>query len=152
MSMVLGEYEGRIDAKGRVALPSKFRSGIRNQLIITKGYEQTLIIVSVEGWRTLLEGTERKPLIQKETREVQRFLLGGASAVSVDGKGRILIPSYLRAFAKIEEDVIFLGLSRYIEVWAKKRWNEHKRLLEENIGRISEKLVPWEIKKGETNA
>lgn len=146
--MVLGEFGARVDTKGRVAFPSKFRKVLGDQLIITKGYEQTLIIVSVQEWRTLLEGTEGKPLIQAETREVQRFLLGGASDVALDGKGRFLLPEYLRHFAKLEEEIIFLGLSRYIEVWSKNRWDEHKVVLEENIGRISEKLTPWEIKRG----
>ncbi len=143
--MLLGELSGKIDAKGRVAFPSKFRKGIGDQLIITKGYEETLIIVSRDNWQTLLEGTEGKPLIQRETREVQRFLLGGASDVELDTKGRFLLPGYLRSFANINDDIIFLGLSRYIEVWSKERWEEHKKLLEQNIQRISERLVPWEI-------
>lgn len=148
-NMLLGEYEARIDTKGRVAVPSRFRKEIGDRLIITKGYEETLIIVSEQHWQTLLEGTEGKPLIQKETREVQRFLLGGASDITLDTKGRFLLPSYLRAFSKIEEEVVFLGLSRYIEVWAKEQWSAHKGLLEENIGRISERLMPLEIKKTE---
>jgi DNA-binding transcriptional regulator/RsmH inhibitor MraZ len=64
--MLLGEFEARIDTKGRVAFPSKFRKSLGDQLIITKGYEQTLIIVSEKNWQTLLEGTEGKPLIQAE--------------------------------------------------------------------------------------
>jgi MraZ protein len=144
--MLLGEFEARIDTKGRVAFPSKFRKSLGDQLIITKGYEQTLIIVSEKNWQTLLEGTEGKPLIQAETREVQRFLLGGASDVELDGKGRFLLPSYLREFAVIGQEIVFLGLSRYIEVWSRERWDEHKKILEQNIGRISEKLVPWEVK------
>lgn len=145
--MLLGEFEGKIDQKGRVALPKKFREVLSDQLIITKGYEESLIVVSIDEWETLLEGTEGKPLIQRETREVQRFLLGGASDVSLDKKGRIILPSSLRSFAKIESDLVFLGLSRYIEIWAKQRWDEHREVLENNIGRISEKLVPWEIKE-----
>lgn len=145
--MVLGEFDAKIDAKGRVAFPSKFRKALGEKFIITKGYEHSLILVSEANWQTLLEGTEGKPLIQQETREVQRFLLGGASDVTLDGKGRFLLPGYLRAFANIEEHIIFLGLSRYIEVWAKEKWDEHKVVLEQNIGRISEKLTPWEIKR-----
>jgi MraZ protein len=78
---------------------------------------------------------------------VQRFLLGSAFSVNIDTKGRVLVPTNLRDFAKIEEDIVFLGLSRYVEVWSKSRWSEHRGILEENIGRISEKLVPWEIKE-----
>lgn len=145
--MVLGEFEARIDTKNRVAFPSKFRKEFGDTLIITKGYEQTVMIVAQEHWQTLLEGTEQKPLIQKETREVQRFLLGGASDIVLDAKGRFVLPAYLRSFAQIDDEVIFLGLSRYIEIWSKKLWEEHRKLLEENIGRISERLIPFEIKK-----
>lgn len=144
--MLLGEFEARIDAKNRVAFPSKFRKELGKRLIVTKGYEQTLIIVSEANWEALLEGTKDKPLIQRETREVQRFLLGGSKDVILDSKGRLLLPEYLRVFAKISEDIVFLGISRYVEVWAKEQWTEHKKVLEENIGRLSEKLVPWEIK------
>lgn len=146
--MVLGEFEARIDSKNRVAFPSKFRKEIGDRLIITKGYEETLMIVSEKHWQTLLEGTKEKPLIQKETREVQRFLLGGATDVSIDSKGRILLPGYLKTFAKIEQEIVFLGLSRYIELWAKPRWEEHKKILEDNIGRISQRLAPFEIEGG----
>jgi MraZ protein len=145
--MLLGEFNAKIDRKGRVALPSSFRKVLGNELIITKGYENTLIIVSIENWKTLLEGTEGKPLIQSETREVQRFLLGSAFDVSLDTKGRVLLPVSLRSFANIEEDIVFLGLSRYVEAWSQSRWSEHRKILEENIGRISEKLVPWDIKE-----
>jgi MraZ protein len=147
--MLLGEFNAKLDSKGRVAFPSKYRKEMGDQLIITKGYEKALIIVSVSQWQTLLEGTERKPLIQAETREVQRFLLGGATDIDLDTKGRFLIPEYLRRFAQVNDEVVFLGISRYIEVWDKNRWNEHIKVLEDNIGRISEKLVPWEIKKKE---
>lgn len=147
--MLLGEYEARIDTKNRVAMPSKFRKELGESVIITKGYEETLILVSQESWKTLLEGTEGKPLIQTEIREVQRFLLGGASDIILDNKGRARIPRYLQTFARLEQDIIFLGLSRYIEIWAKDRWEAHKKVLEENIGRISQRLVPWEIVRSE---
>lgn len=147
--MLVGEFEARIDGKNRVALPSKFRKTLGKSLIVTKGYEHTLIIVKAANWQTLLETVGDKPLVQKETREVQRFLLGGAHDVELDVKGRFLLPSYLRLFAQMEEEVIFLGLSRYIEMWSRKRWEEHKKLLEENIGRISERLIPLDIKKME---
>lgn len=145
--MLLGEYNARLDTKGRVVIPGKFRKSLGDQLIITKGYEKTLIIVSQKHWETLLEGTERKPFIQAEIREVHRFLLGSAFDGEIDKKGRLMVPMQLRNFAHIEDEIIFLGLSRYVEVWAKKRWEEHRGVLEENIGRISEKLVPWDLKE-----
>jgi len=145
--MLIGQYEGKLGAKGRIGFPKKFREILGDRLIITLGYENSLIVVSEKNWKSLLEGTEGKPFIQSETRETQRFLLGGASNVELDSKGRFILPSYLRGFAKIENEVIFLGLSRYVEIWDKSRWIEYRGNLEKNIDRISQKLVDKETDK-----
>lgn len=147
-NMLLGQYEGKLGEKNRLAFPKRLRELLGNKLIITLGYENSLIIVSEEGWQALLEGTEGKPFIQRSARETQRFLLGGASFVELDGKGRFIIPNYLREFAKIESEVIFLGLSRYVELWGKENWGVYKKNLEKNIDKISAKLIE-NGKKGE---
>src|SRR3990167_9166230 len=139
--MLIGQYEGKVGEKNRIAFPKKFREELGDNLIITYGYENSLIVVSEKNWKSLLEGTEGKPFIQSETRETQRFLLGGASNVELDSKGRFILPSYLRGFAKIENEVIFLGLSRYVEIWDKTRWGEYRGNLEKNIDTISQRLV-----------
>ena len=148
--MLLGQYEGKVGEKSRTALPKKLREIIGEKLIITLGYENSLIIVPEAGWKALLEGTEGKPFIQSETRETQRFLLGGASNVQLDSKGRFVIPEYLRRFAKIKTEVVFLGLSRYVELWDKQIWEEYRQNLEKNIENISQKLInKEEVKKNE---
>ena len=146
-NMLLGQYNGKIDEKNRTAMPKKLREILGEKLIITKGYENSLIIVSEEGWKALLEGTEGKPFIQSEARETQRFLLGGASFAQLDSKGRFILPAYLREFGKITNEVIFLGLSRYAELWDKKRWLEYQQNLEKNIDKISQKLIEQEKEK-----
>jgi MraZ protein len=145
--MLLGQYDGKIDDKGRTAFPKKFREVLGDKLIITLGYENSLIVVSEENWKALLEGTEGKPFIQSETRETQRFLLGGASSVELDDKGRFVLPAYLREFAKVKDNVVFIGLSRYVEIWDKDRWLEYRKTLEKNIDTISERLVKKEDEK-----
>ena len=147
--MLIGQYEAKIDKKGRTAIPKKFREILGHNIIITLGYESSLIVVSQSQWQALLEGTAGRPFIEYETRETQRFLLGGASSLELDNKGRLILPSYLREFAKIEEEIIFLGLSRYIEIWDKKRWEEYQVHLEKNIERISSRLVKKGDKKNE---
>lgn len=139
--MLIGQYEGKIDLKSRIAFPKKFREILGDKLIVTLGYENSLIVVPESGWTALLEGTEGKPFIHSETRETQRFLLGGASNVDLDGKGRFVLPSYLKEFGKINGDVVFLGLSRYVEIWDKGRWLEYRKNLEKNIDSISQRLV-----------
>ena len=139
--MVLGQYEGSVGEKGRVNFPKKFREVLGDSLIITHGYEKSLIIVSQKGWKALLEGTEGKPFIQAEARETQRFLLGGATSIELDSKGRFIMPLYLRSFAEIKNEVVFLGLSRYVELWDKNRWREYSKNLEKNIDVIAKRLT-----------
>lgn len=146
-SMLLGQHGASIDAKGRVALPKRFREILGNNIIVTLGYENSLVIVSEENWKPLLEGTEGKPFIHYETRETQRFLLGGASFAELDDKGRFIVPSYLRSFAKIENEVVFLGLSRYVELWSRSIWEAYQKNLEKNIQTISQRLVEEEVGK-----
>ena len=147
--MLLGQFEAIVGDKNRIAFPKKLREIIGNKLIVTLGYENSLIIVGEEGWKALLEGTEGKPFIQKSARETQRYLLGGASFVELDGKGRFVIPDYLRRFAKIKEEVVFLGLHRYVEAWDKQIWESYRQNLEKNIDKISQKLIERDEKNKE---
>lgn len=138
--MLLGQYESKIGEKHQAALPKKFRDVLGEKLIVTKGFENCLLIVSEENWKTLLEGTEGKPFTSKSTRELQRFLLGSASYVELDQKGRFVIPEYLRAFAKIDAEVTFVGIQRFVELWDTKSWEEHQKELAKNIESIAERL------------
>ena len=144
--MLLGQFDGVVGEKSRIALPKKLREIIGDKLIITLGYENSLIVVSEQGWKALLEGTEGRPFIEKPARETQRYLLGGATFVELDAKGRFIIPDYLRRFAKIKGKVVFLGLSRYVELWDKEVWESYRLDLEKNIDKISTKLIGKDTK------
>ncbi|HWY79485.1 MAG TPA: division/cell wall cluster transcriptional repressor MraZ [Candidatus Sulfotelmatobacter sp.] len=138
--MLIGQYESKIGEKHQAGLPKKIRDILGEKLIITKGFENCLLIVSEDNWKILLEGTEGKPFTNKSTRELQRFLLGNASYIELDQKGRFVIPEYLRAFAHIDSEVIFLGIQRFVELWDKKSWEEHQQELAKNIESIADKL------------
>jgi len=138
--MLLGQYRSKVSSKGRVSFPKKFREEIGDKLVVTMGYEGSLIIVSQENWKALIEGTENKPFIFDSARDTNRFLLGGASEVELDEQGRFVIPPYLREYAKLSDEAVFLGLNKYIELWDSRLWAEHQKYLEEHIGQIAEKL------------
>lgn len=138
--MLIGQYESSISSKKQIAIPKKFREILGESLIVTKGFENCLIIVSEKHWKTLLEGTEGRPFTNRSTRELQRFLLGNATYIGLDSKGRFVVPEYLRVFAGITEKVIFAGLTRFIEVWDKTRWDKHQLDLSRRIESIAEKL------------
>ncbi|HSX09811.1 MAG TPA: division/cell wall cluster transcriptional repressor MraZ [Candidatus Saccharimonadales bacterium] len=138
--MLLGQYESRIGEKHQAGLPKKFKDVLGTKLIVTKGFENCLIIVSEDNWKTLLEGTEGKPFTNKSIRELQRFLLGNATYVELDQKGRFVVPEYLRKFAQIDTDIVFVGVQRFVEIWNKDSWEEHQEHLAKNIESIAEKL------------
>jgi MraZ protein len=138
--MLIGQYEGKVGEKHQAAMPRKFREALGERLIVTKGFENCLIVVSEENWKTLLEGTEGKPFTNKATRELQRFLLGNATDVELDKKGRFVIPEYLRSFAGIKDEIVFAGIQRFVEIWDKERWEEHQAGLVGSIETIAEKL------------
>lgn len=138
--MLIGQFESSVGEKHQAALPKKFREVLGERLIVTKGFESCLIIVSEKNWKTLLEGTEGKPFTNKSTRELQRFLLGNATDVELDSKGRFVIPEYLREFASIKKEIIFAGIERFVEIWDKKQWEEHQKELSKNIESIAERL------------
>lgn len=147
--MLIGQYESKIGVKHQAGLPKKFRDTLGDTLIVTKGFENCLIVVSEENWKTLLEGTEGKPFTNKSTRELQRFLLGNASYVQLDQKGRFVVPEYLREFAKIDDDIVFVGVQRFVEIWDKKNWDEHQIELGKNIESIAERLSESDQKRDE---
>lgn len=138
--MLIGQYHAKISPKGRVAFPKKFRETLGDNLIITLGYEKSLMVVSVKDWKSLIEATEGKPFILGSARDTNRFLLGEASEVNLDDQGRCVLPLYLREYAKIGDESVFLGLNKYVEIWDKKVWGEYQKYLSENIGMIAERL------------
>ena len=138
--MLLGQYDAVLGYKSRIAFPKKFREVLGDKLIITRGFEHSLIIVSEEKWQSLLEGSEGRPFTQANARETQRFLLGGASSLELDTKGRFILPEYLRKHATIGVDAVFVGISRYVELWDKKLWEVYEKTLSKNIESIAEQL------------
>ncbi len=141
LAMLLGQFASTIGEKARTAFPKKFRDVLGQNVILTQGFEKSLIAVSEEGWKALLEGTEGLPFTDASARETQRFLLGGAAFVELDEKGRFILPDYLRKYAEIAEEVIFIGMYRYVEIWDKKRWEEYNKHLGENINTITKRLT-----------
>jgi len=138
--MLIGQYRTKVSPKGRLAFPKRFREVLGDNLVVTVGYENSLMVVSVKNYKSLVESTEGKPVILNSARDTARFLLGEATEIDLDEQGRCVLPSYLRAHARIGEEAIFLGLNKYVEIWDKQVWDEYQKYLKENINKIAEKL------------
>src|SRR3989344_3450322 len=138
--MLIGRQDRKIDEKNRISFPKKFRKELGDRLIITQGFESSLIVISVVQMHLLLEGTKDRPIIDKSAREIERFLLGSAEEIELDDKRRFIIPEYLKKYANLSSEVSCLGLNRYVQIWDKKIWEKHNRELIEKIDPITEKL------------
>lgn len=139
--MLLGQFDAKVGEKSRIAFPKRFRETLGDKIIITYGFESSLIVVSEQNWKSLLEGTENKPFLLASARDTQRFLLGGAAMVELDPQGRFVLPDYLKDFADIDDDVTFIGLYRYVEIWSTKKWATHREGIKKNISQVAEKLI-----------
>ncbi len=138
--MFLGEYEHTLDDKGRLFVPAKYREECRPGVVVTRGFERCLYIYTTDGWKTLASGLENLPPNKKDTRSFIRFLCSGATDLVPDRQGRILVPSFLRAFAGLNADVIVIGAYDHLEVWAADEWRKVREEVEQNAEAIAEEI------------
>ena len=122
--MFMSEYNHSIDAKGRVIVPAKFREELGDSFVVTQGLDGCLFVFTNTEWANFEEKLISLPLANKESRIFVRFFLAGATLAEVDKQGRILIPAVLREFAKLEKDVVLVGVGSRIEIWNKALWAE----------------------------
>lgn len=120
--MFMGEYNHTIDPKGRVIVPSKFREALGEEFVITKGLDGCLFVYENSEWKIFEEKLKALPISNKDARSFVRFFLAGATTVEVDKQGRILLPSVLRDFAKLNKDVVLIGVASRVEIWSKEIW------------------------------
>ncbi len=138
--MLIGHYQTKTSIKGRVALPSKLKKALGNKLIITAGYEKSLMIIAEKDWQTVVGEITNRKLTLQPARATDRFLLGSAFEVELDLQGRFIIPKYLRKYADIKEEVIFIGVGNRVELWDQTKWTEYEQYLDENIDKLGQKL------------
>ena len=124
--MLIGEYNHNIDSKGRLILPSKFRSELGDRFIVTKGFDGCLYGYSIEEWKAIEEKIKTLPLVTgKDARNFTRFFFSSAIECEIDSQGRILISQNLREFAMLQKEVVIIGVSSRIEIWSKEKWEEY---------------------------
>ena len=138
--MLIGQYTTKISIKGRLALPNKFKKILGPDLIITAGYEKSLMIVSQDSFQKVLGEITNRPLTLKPARATDRFLLGSAFELKLDSQGRFIVPKNLRKYAGLENQAIFLGIGNRVELWSQKNWLEYSKYLNKNIETLAEQL------------
>ena len=129
--MLLGEYNNKIDDKGRISVPSKFRDDLGHSFIVTKGLDNCLFAYSKEEWATFEAKLKLLPLTNPNARNFIRFFFAGATECETDKQGRINIPQNLREYAGLKKEVYVVGVSTRVEIWDKEKWDSYTS--EENM-------------------
>ncbi len=129
--MIIGEYRSTIGNKKRVSLPKKFRDELGEEIILTRGYEDSLILVNKQMWEKVAKEVINGSFINKNIRDTSRFLVGGAVEIETDKLGRFVIPQSLFEHAQLNRDVVFIGLINWIEVWDRDKWEEKLKYLQQ---------------------
>lgn len=145
MNMFMGEYQHNIDAKGRMIVPAKFREGLGEKFVLTRGLDQCLFAYPMDEWKILEEKLKKLPLTKRDARRFTRFFFSGAVECEVDKQGRINIPQPLRTYSKLEKECVVIGVSNRVEVWSKEIWEDYFTQSEESFAEIAENLMDFDI-------
>jgi len=139
-NMFIGEYTISMDAKGRIAVPSKFRALLNAEAVVTRGLDKSLFLYPKKEWEIIASKLASLPLSKANSRAFSRLMLAGAFDAELDKQGRMMIPEYLRKFANLSKKVVVAGLYNRIEIWDEEEWIAYKASTERESTTIAEGL------------
>ncbi len=140
--MLLGTHTPKLDDKGRVILPAKFREDLAGGVVITRGQERCLYVFSNAEFESVHERIRQAPLSNKQARDFLRMFLSGASAEMPDSQNRITIPPALRAYAGLEKELVVTGVGAHAEIWNASAWNDFLESNETAYAEMEQEVIP----------
>ncbi len=140
--MFLGTHTPRLDDKGRLFLPAKFRDRLANGLVITKGQERSLYVFPIDEFQTIATEMQRGPTSSRAVRDYVRVFLSGAFDELPDKQGRVTIPAPLREYAGLTRDCTVIGTGNRVEVWDTPAWETYLAASEQTFAAQSEEVIP----------
>lgn len=141
----MGEHQHTIDPKGRLIVPAKFREELGERFVATKGLDNCLFVYPMEEWKVLEQKLKGLPFTKADARAFVRFFFSGATECELDKQGRILIPGNLREYAKLDKDVVVIGVSSRVEIWSKENWEKYSNETEVSYAEVAEKIVDFDL-------
>lgn len=138
--MFLGEFEYKVDEKGRVLVPPRFRLDLKGYVVLTAGFEPCITAYTAQEWKKISEGLTSAIPSRSKLRRLNRAIFASAFAIRLDPQGRIALPVSLRTHAGIGEEIMVVGVNSYFELWDRARWEEEKAQAREQAWQIAESL------------
>ncbi|MEO7587270.1 MAG: division/cell wall cluster transcriptional repressor MraZ [Arachnia sp.] len=139
--MLMGTYTPKLDDKGRLILPAKFRDVFDGGLVVARTQERALAIYTAEAFEELMTPVSSAPSTLKQIRDYQRMMAAGASFEVPDKQGRITIPPMLRTYAGLDRDVVVIGAFSHAEIWDATQWQKYSEQAEEGFSEMDEELL-----------
>ena len=140
--MFLGTHEPKLDEKGRLILPARFRDELSDGLVITKGQERCLYVFPANEFSLITERLRQAPVTEKKSRDYLRVMFAGAHDEVPDNQGRVTIPSALRTYASLEKNCVVIGANTRLEIWDATTWNSYLSDREKTFADVSEEVLP----------
>ena len=145
--MFYGEYLHTLDKKNRLIIPSRFRDVIAEMCIekfyVTRGLDECLFMFAESEWKAQENKFKAMPFTKREVRKFKRLFFSGAVEVIPDKQWRILIPDYLREYAKLSKNIMVIGISNRIEIWDRGKWQDFYKSSKQDYEEISERLIEF---------
>ena len=140
--LFLGTHAPRLDEKGRLFLPAKYRDALAEGLVITKGQERCLYVWPAEEFVRVTEAMRAAPVTSKAARDYMRVFFAGASDEVPDKQGRVTIPPALREYAGLDRECVVIGASTRLEIWDAAAWDTYLAAQEQAFSELSEEVLP----------
>jgi MraZ protein len=138
--MFYGEFDYKIDEKGRLPFPPRFRNALKDGVMLVAGPDKCINAYTMPEWKKLSDALTGSGLVHSKMRVLSRSIFGTAFPTRIDGQGRIAIPAPLRDHAQIEDDAVVVGVNTYLEIWNQALWEEERRISQEQAWQIIESL------------
>lgn len=138
--MFFGEFEYKIDDKGRIPLPPRFRAHLKDGVVLIPGVEKCITAYPLSEWKQLAASLTGGSVTRSKLRQLNRALFATASYLNIDGQGRVSLPVPLRQHAEIVDEVVVIGANNYFELWNSVHWQEEKSVSQEQAWQIIESL------------
>ncbi|GAA2517320.1 division/cell wall cluster transcriptional repressor MraZ [Pilimelia columellifera] len=140
--MFLGTHTPRLDDKGRLILPAKFRDELAGGVVLTKGQERCLYGFPLDEFQRIAGQLRAQPMTHKAARAYSRVFFASAHDEAPDKQGRVTIPAHLRDYAGLDRDLVVIGASSRIEIWDKQAWETYLNDSEDDFADIEEGVLP----------
>ncbi len=142
MPVFLGTHTPRLDDKGRLILPAKFRDGLAGGVVITKGQERCLYVFPTAEFAAIAAKLQQQPMTHRAARAYSRVFFASAHDEVPDRQGRVTIPQHLREYAGLQRDLVVIGASNRVEIWDKQAWEAYLAESEREFAEIEEGVLP----------